>query len=47
MKKILLSLLALLFLAPLVPTASAQVVVAIGHRHHQHCYYRHHHRHCR
>jgi hypothetical protein len=47
MKKILLSLLALLFLAPLVPAASAQVVVAIGHPHHRHCYYRHHHRHCR
>jgi len=45
MKKFALSLLALLFLAPLVPAASAQVVVAIGHPHryyHNHHYYQHH-----
>jgi len=45
MKKIILSLFALLFLAPLVPAANAQVVIKVGH--HRHCWYSHHHRHCR
>jgi len=47
MKKLILTFMALLFLAPLVPAANAQVVVAIGHHHHRHCWYSHHHRHCR
>jgi len=45
MKKLGLGLLALLFLAPLVPMAGAQVVVKIGHPHryyHNHHYYQHH-----
>ena len=45
MKKLGLGLLALLFLAPLVPVASAQVVVQVGHPHryyHHHHYYDHH-----
>jgi hypothetical protein len=47
MKKIALTFLAVLFLAPLVPAATAQVVVEVGHHHHhRHCWYRHHHRHC-
>jgi hypothetical protein len=46
MKKIVLSLFALLFLAPLVPAASAQVNIHIGPHRHRHCYYRYHHRHC-
>jgi len=46
MKKIILSLFALLFLAPLVPAANAQVKIEIGHRH-RHCWYSHGHRHCR
>ncbi|WP_158787680.1 hypothetical protein [Granulicella sp. L46] len=48
MKKLSLGFLALMFLAPLVPAASAQVVVAVGHpyHHHHHCWYSHHHRHC-
>jgi len=46
MKKIILALFALLFLAPLVPTANAQVIVKLGHSH-RHCWYSHHHRHCR
>jgi hypothetical protein len=45
MKKSLFALLMLMFLAPLVPAANAQVVVKIGHRH-RHCWYSHHHRHC-
>ncbi len=44
-KKLALGILALTFLVPLVP-AGAQVVVAVGHPHHRHCYWRHHHRHC-
>jgi hypothetical protein len=48
MKKMLFGLVFLMFLAPLVPVAGAQVVVDIGHRHHyRHCWYSHHHRHCR
>ncbi len=49
MKKLALGFLALMFLVPLVPAASAQVVVAVGndHHHHRHCWYSHHHRHCR
>ena len=50
MKKIALGILALTFLAPVVPAATAQVVVALGHPHRRyhrrHCYYRHHHRRC-
>ena len=46
MTKYMLGLLALLFLAPLVPTANAQVVVKVGHAP-RHCWYSHHHRHCR
>jgi hypothetical protein len=44
MKKITLGLFALLFLAPLVPAANAQVVIAVGHHHHHrhHHHYRHH-----
>ena len=45
MKKLALSFFALLFLAPLVPAANAQVVVQIGHRHHYHHYYHHHYYH--
>jgi hypothetical protein len=49
MKKTMLGLLFLMFLAPLVPVAGAQVTIDIGHRHHhrRHCWYSHHHRHCR
>jgi hypothetical protein len=49
MKKLVLTFMALLFLAPLVPAANAQVVIAVGHdhHHHRHCWYSHHHRHCR
>jgi hypothetical protein len=47
MKKFMLSLLALLFLVPMIPMAEAQVVVKIGHPHHRHCWWSHHHRHCR
>jgi hypothetical protein len=48
MKKLALGFLALMFLVPLVPAASAQVVVEVGHpHHHRHCWYSHHHRHCR
>jgi hypothetical protein len=49
MKKLALCILALSFLAPLVPAAGAQVVVRLGddHHHHRHCWYSHHHRHCR
>jgi multisubunit Na+/H+ antiporter MnhE subunit len=48
MKKLALGILALTFLVPLVPAASAQVVVEVGHpHHHRHCWYSHHHRHCR
>ena len=49
MKKIGFGILALMFFAPLVPAASAQVVVEVGHAHHHHyhhCWYSHHHRHC-
>ncbi len=52
MKKIALGVFGLICLvSPLVPTAGAQVVVAVGHpRHHYHhhrvCTYRHGHRHC-
>ncbi len=46
-KKFVLGFIALMFLVPLVPAASAQVVVAVGHPHHRHCWYSHHHRHCR
>jgi len=41
MKKLGLALLALMFLAPLATPANAQVVIAVGHRHH----YRHHYHH--
>jgi hypothetical protein len=48
MKKMMLSLIFLSFLAPLAATASAQVVVRVdNHHHHRHCWYSHHHRHCR
>jgi hypothetical protein len=43
MKKIMFSLLALMFLAPLVPQADAQVVIAVGHRHHYRHHYHHYH----
>jgi hypothetical protein len=48
MKKLALGILAVAFLAPLVPAAGAQVVVEVGHHpyHHEHCYWHHHHRHC-
>jgi hypothetical protein len=51
MKKLALGIFGLICLvSPLVPAASAQVVVAVGHPHHhyhhRHCYYRHGHRHC-
>jgi hypothetical protein len=42
MKKLALGVLALSFLATLVPSASAQY----DHHHHHHCWYSHHHRHC-
>jgi hypothetical protein len=41
MKKLGLSFLLLLFLAPLAAPVSAQVVIAVGH-HHRHHHYRHH-----
>ncbi|HSY37840.1 MAG TPA: hypothetical protein VK814_18945 [Acidobacteriaceae bacterium] len=41
-KKLSLGILALTFLATLVPSASAQY----DHHHHHHCWYSHHHRHC-
>jgi hypothetical protein len=48
MKKSMFALLLLMFLAPLVPAANAQVVVKVGdNHHHRHCWYSHHHRHCR
>jgi hypothetical protein len=50
MKKSMFCLLLLMFLAPLVPAANAQVVVKLGDNHHhhpRHCWYSHHHRHCR
>ena len=60
MKKLALGIFALAltcFVSPLVPAASAQVVVAVGqpqyyhhyhhyHRHYRHCYYHHGYRHC-
>jgi hypothetical protein len=45
MKKLGLSFLLLMFLAPLAAPVSAQVVVEVGHRHyHHHHHYYHHHR---
>jgi hypothetical protein len=51
MKKVALGIFGLICLvSPLIPAASGQVVVAVGHPHHhyhhRHCYYRHGHRHC-
>lgn len=45
MKKLGLALLALMFLAPLVTPADAQVVVQVGHRHHYHHYHHRYYRH--
>ncbi len=45
MKKLGLGLLALMFFAPLVVPADAQVVVRVGPRHHYHHYYHHHYYH--
>jgi hypothetical protein len=51
MKKFMLAGFLLLFFAPMIPVAGAQVVIDVGHRHyhhyHRHCWYSHHHRHCR
>jgi len=45
MKKLALSFLLLLFVAPLASKADAQVVIAVGHRHHRHYYHHHYYHH--
>jgi hypothetical protein len=44
MKRFILGFVAVLFLAPLVSVAGAQVVIAVGHRQPRH-HYRHHYHH--
>jgi hypothetical protein len=47
MKIALYCLFALVLAAPFAKPADAQVTIHVGHHHRRHCWYSHHHRHCR